>query len=364
MKYQIMLFSFFLCTLMGCAPNKKFSQSVEHKVIKNLLDHEISIDALDSILNRNMNQLNVPGVSFAIINDGKLIHSAVKGYADKEKKKKVSGKTIFEGASLSKPLFAYLVMMFVEEGKLNLDKPLHEYLRFEEISYDDRYKKITARMVLSHTSGFPNWRTDNKEGKMEIKFEPGSSFEYSGEGYQYLARVLMHILNTKDEGLEAIYQKRIAKPLEMEVTRFIQDAHNINHKAKPYQNGELIKGESLSKEFGAAFSIHSEAVDFSKWLIAVMEEKILSIDSYQKLFKEQIQLPENSMHRSQGITEWTLGFAKAPLPFGTVFAHGGNNLGYTSLFVINREKKWGSVMFTNANQSMLPLQVFMELNSM
>lgn len=366
MKKCILLLVLFLITIQ-CTKYSQKNQSQEpitsNKVVKNLLGTEVFSDSINKFIESNMKTLNVQGVSFAIINDGKIVHHFVSGYADLENKKRVTDKTIFEAASLSKPLFAYFTMMFVEEGKLDLDKPLYEYLPYEDIAYDDRYKKITARMVLSHTTGFPNWRTDdNSNSKLTIAFEPGTTFGYSGEGYQYLAKILAHIAETDDDGLEALYQEKIARPLSLKHTKFIQDDFNLEHKSKGYKNGKIISGNDDPAVFGAAYSIHSEAYDFSKWLIALMEQKGLNKNNFNQLFQDQVLLPEDAPHRQQGITNWTLGFAKATLAFGTVYGHGGNNLGFTSLMALNNEKKWGFIIFTNANQSNLPLQLFMYIN--
>lgn len=347
---------FFIITTSQCYGQKN------NTTIKNLLDNKITAENIESFLESNMKTQKVPGVSLAIINDGKLVYHTVKGYADLELKKKVTPTTIFEGASLSKPLFAYMAMQLVEKKVLDLDTPLYKYLPYPDIANDERYKKITARMVLTHTTGFPNWRTDYENKKLFISFDPGTSFQYSGEGYQYLAKVLMHLYNTDDKGLEKIYQEQIAIPFQLKYTKFVQDKYNKQHKASPYKQGKPIEGEDETDVFGAAFSIHSEAKDFSKWLIALLEEKGLSKSGYAQLFKTQVELPENAIQRQEGVTGWTIGFAEAPLPFGTVYAHGGNNYGYTSLFVIHREKKWGFVIFTNADQSMLPLQLLMHLN--
>ena len=141
-----------------------------------------------------MDTLNIPGLSIAVINDSKVVYHQTFGYANHEKKLPVTDKTIFERASLSKSIFAFFMMKFVEEGKIDLDKPLYEYLPYPDIAHDDRYKKIKGRMVLSHRSGFPNWRENEADRKLKIKFEPGTNYEYSGEGYQYLAMVLKNIL--------------------------------------------------------------------------------------------------------------------------------------------------------------------------
>lgn len=328
-------------------------------IVKNLVGKEISTDLIDSFINQQMEALDVPGISLAIINDGEVVYHLAEGFADIDKKERVTTRTIFEGASLSKPLFAYFIMGFVEEGKLDLDKPLHEYLPYKDIAYDERYKKITARMVLTHTTGFPNWRTDHEGGKLFISFEPGSTFQYSGEGYQYLAKVLAHILKTDDTGLEKVYQERVARPLNLKYTKYLQDSENMKNKSLGYKDGKDVGGDNDPKKFGSAFSIHSEALDFSKWLIALINKEGLSEKSYDELFKTQVVLSEDHPQRAAGITDWTLGFGKATMPFGSAYGHGGNNPGYASIFVISPDTKWGYVMFTNANQSELPM-VFLQ----
>lgn len=356
-KFAIPIILFSSLSLFPC---KSYSQKTDAvNTIKNLMGKEIPSDSIVAFLEEQMKILEVPGVSLAIINEGAVVYHLTKGYADIENKKKVTGKSIFEGASLSKPLFAYFIMGFVEEGKLNLDKPLYEYLPYPDIAADQRYKKITARMVLTHTSGFPNWRTDHEGGNLFISFEPGSAFQYSGEGYQYLAKVLIKILDTDDAGLEEVYQDRVARPLGLKYTKYLQDSKNMKNKAQGYKEGKTVKQDDDPGKFGSAFSIHSEALDFSKWLIALINKKGLSDKSYQELFKTQFELPDGHPQKQEGITDWALGFAKATLPFGSAFGHGGNNPGYASIFIIAPDAKWGYVMFTNANQSKLPM-VFLQ----
>ncbi|MEL6534929.1 MAG: serine hydrolase, partial [Bacteroidota bacterium] len=111
-----------------------------------------------------------------------------------------------------------------------------------------------------------------------------------------------------------------------------------------------------------AYSVHTHVEDYSKWVMALLAGKGLSASSYQELFQPQIAIPEDSPFRLQGVLNWTLGFAESQLPFGSLNGHGGNNPGYTSLLAFNREKKWGLVMFTNADQTDLPLQMLVYLN--
>ncbi len=337
------------------------SNTAHTQTLKNLIGTEISADSVTAFVLEQMKLQGVPGVSMAIINEGEVAYHLASGYSEVSSKQKISRKTIFEGASLSKPLFAYFVMGYVQEGTLDLDKPLYRYLPYAAIADDERYKKITARMVLSHTTGFPNWRSDHESGKLFISFEPGSAFQYSGEGYQYLAKVLAHILETDDAGLERAFQERVALPLDLNCTKFVQDAENMKNKAHGYIAEKAVAEDDDPKVFGAAFSIHSEALDFSKWLIALIQNEGLTGASYETLFKTQVVLPEGHPQTQAGVTDWTLGFAKATMPFGSAYGHGGNNPGYTSLFIIAPEAKWGYVMFTNADQSQLPMALLQYL---
>ena len=305
---------------------------------------------LDTLLTSKVKDLKIPGLSFALIEDGKVSYHKTIGYANLEKNIPVTEKTIFEGASMSKSVFAFFLMTYVEEGKLDLDKPLYEYLPYPDIAHDERYKTITARMVLSHRSGFPNWRENETDKTLKIKFDPGTSYEYSGEGYQYLAMVLRSIEGTDWNGLEAAFQKRIGEPLGLDHTVFIQTPYTIANKAEPYdESGKVIDWKNDywykkgSKEFGAAYSIHSEPIDFAKWMIAVMDGKLLSEESYNELFKHHSELPNASVKAF-----YTLGFNTVDKPYENIFFHSGNNDGFSCWYLLDKEKDWGFVFFTNS----------------
>ncbi|GAA4273897.1 serine hydrolase domain-containing protein [Aquimarina gracilis] len=318
--------------------------------IDSYLGFDIPKETLDGFLDAKMEEYDIPGLSIAVLNDGKVVCHKTKGLADVANKIPVDSKTIFEGASISKPVFGFFVMTFVEEGVLDLDKPLFEYLEYPDIAHDERYKKITARMALSHRSGFPNWREDNKDGKLNIQFEPGTDYFYSGEGYQYVTQVIKHILNTDDAGLEAEFQERVGKPLGLKHTVYIQNEYTRKHKAEPYdEDRNWIDWKNdywVQKEEGnfyAPSSIHSESLDFSKWMIGVMNKKVLSRQSYNELLKPHSKVPYDGVDVS-----YTLGFLTIHFPFTNIYLHSGNNEGFTSWFTLDTEKDWGFVIFTNS----------------
>ena len=335
---------------LACSVILLFSCKSEDSIDSYLGFDTIPKESLDQFLDEKVKDFDIPGMSIAFINDGKVVHHRVMGLASKENNLPITNATVFEGASMSKSIFAYFVMKYVDEGKLDLDKPLYEYLPYEDIAHDDRYKKITARMVLSHRSGFPNWRQDREDGKLVIHFDPGTDYRYSGEGYMYLSKVLKEIDQTDWEGLETIFQEKVAKPLGMEHTVFIQDEYSKANKAEPYdEKGIWINPErdwdSIYRyQFRAPASIHSESLDFSKWLIALSNNEGLSEESFKEMYTVHSFVEE-----FDGIkVDYTLGFFKPRIPLTNLYVHGGNNYGFTSSFVIDPEKGWGFVLFTNS----------------
>ncbi|MCP5105160.1 MAG: beta-lactamase family protein, partial [bacterium] len=157
---------------MACGPADKEVEQVKQKTAPPL--------QLDKAIPALMEKADIPGMSMAIINNSKIVSRKVFGVKNTKTKTPVTGDTLFEAASLTKPVLAYSALKLVDEGKLELDKPLYQYFEYKDIQHDERYKLITARIVLKHSSGFPNWRTMNNDKKLDIKFTPGEKFSYSG----------------------------------------------------------------------------------------------------------------------------------------------------------------------------------------
>lgn len=325
----------------------------DQQTIENIDSAKIPVTGLEEFIDEKINEMKVPGLSMVIINEGKIVYHLTKGYADIEEKQPVTKQTLFEGASISKPVFAYLIMKLVDEGKLGLDKPLHQYLDhpFPGLDSTDKgYKEITARMVLSHSTGFPNWRGN---AELSTKFKPGTAFGYSGEGYQYLVHVVQSILDTDYIGLEAYFHEKVAVTFKMAHTTYLPNSYSLKKKATPHKNGENLPKKENTQEFNAAAGIHTEALEYSQWLIGLMNKQGLTKENYKELFADQIVTPKSEWFNEVDITHWTLGFAKHEFEFlnTPIYGHIGNNEGFTSLFLMDLDKKWGMVLFTNADQA-------------
>ncbi len=174
---------------------------------------------LDAEIARLMTVGKIPGVAVAVIENGKVGHVTAMGVRN-EKGDPLTPDTIMYAASITKAAFAYYVMMLVDDGKLDLDKPISTYLpkplpdypAYADLAKDERWRAITPRILMTHSAGFPNFRWLNPDKTLDIKFDPGSRYAYSGEGVNLLQFVIEQGLGLQvgDE-----MNRRIFQPLGM-----------------------------------------------------------------------------------------------------------------------------------------------------
>jgi len=325
----------------------------------------IELSALDAFIDQQMANLDMPSLSIAVISSGEVVYARATGIANRETGMPVDEDSIFEAASLSKPVFAYFTLRLVERGVLDLDVPLHTYLPMEELEYDQRYHKVTARMVLSHTTGFPNWRwfdpapleRNIERGMMYMKLNPGD-FGYSGEGYHYLAQVIAHLTNNDMTSIDALFQDEVAIPLELKNSAFIRTDYIGEHKVTGHREGNVDDDgwprsfpNDTPLTFGAAGRLHTNAPNYARFMIALIEGGELGSELMSEFFKEQSQIPKDSDTRHlTGATAWGLGIAIEPTPYGIRYEHGGNNGGFQSGMMLFLEKGLGYVFFTNSDK--------------
>ena len=152
----------------------------------------------DAGLPQLMNEALVPGASLAIIRGGRIAEVVSCGVRHSRSPLSVDENTVFDAASLSKPIFAQVVLQLVDQGKLTLDTLLVNQLA-GYIANDPRASSISVAHALSHSSGLPNWRS--LEHPLRTYFSPGERFSYSGEGFLYLQRVVEAVTGEPLEGL-------------------------------------------------------------------------------------------------------------------------------------------------------------------
>ena len=184
----------------------------------------------------------VPAVGMAVVQDGRTAWTSYTGVQDTTTNQPVNADTIWPAASLSKPVFAFAALHLVDEGKLDLDKPLKSYVP-DHAPDDARGNTITARHVLSHSSGLRNWR-NRVDQPLVPEFEPGTRFQYSGEGFYYLQRAVEHITQ---KGFEQFMDERIFNPLGMKSSTYFWRQDIGPRVVTGYDRGQ--PATSYSKEF-------------------------------------------------------------------------------------------------------------------
>ncbi len=304
---------------------------------------------LNNAIPQLLDSASIPGMAISVIRDGKMAYTQVYGVKSTETKEKMAINTVFEAASLSKPVFAYVCLQLMEQGLLNLDKPLYTYLPYPDIARDERYKKITARMVLSHTSGFPNWRNNDS---LRINFEPGQKFSYSGEGYVYLQKVVEKITG---KPLNDLITEKVFRPLGMSNSSYIWRADFEAKTAAPHDafNNALPKNKPTTAN--AAASLHTTAPDYAAFVTAVLNGTGLKKQTLTAMFTPQIQVPEKRTNAAAALSTsvaWGLGVGLQETPAGKAFWHWGDNYSFRCYVLAYPKEKMGVVYFTNSNNGL------------
>jgi CubicO group peptidase (beta-lactamase class C family) len=350
-------------SLLGFAVVSVVFAAGQETSVKRLDGSTISSSEIDGTVTRLMQAAEVPGTGIAIFDHGKIAYLKAYGFRNKEKDVPLTIDSVTYAASFSKVTFAYMVMQLVDEGVLDLDKPVYEYLpkplpeyaKYSDLANDERYKRITARMLLDHTSGFPNWRWIEDDRKLRIHFEPGTRYAYSGEGIDLLQLVVETI--TK-KPLEDLMQQHVFQPFGMTRTSMIwQERFETD-----YTNGYDEYGRSLGPDkrtnAEAAGSMVTTIHDFALFMQAVMEGKRLRKKTREQMLSPQIQIM--SKHEFPTMSDQTtdenkairlsygLGWGLYWTPYGEAFFKEGHSDGWMNYTVCFDKLKSGIVIMTNS----------------
>ena len=305
----------------------------------------VVVERLEKDIPQLMKDADIPGLSAALIRNGKLVWHKNFGVANAETNEPVTDETIFEAASLTKIVTAYAALQLVDQGKLDLDKPLNQYLGNNYDAGDDqRINLITARHVLSHSSGFPNWRPQGSP-TLPIRFTPGEKFSYSGEGFVYLSKVIEHITSMK---FDEYIKKNVFDPLQMSHSSFSWlDSYKKLH---VYRHDGFGKKTSRSEEpgYNAAASLRTTAEDYANFVIAVLKGKGLKKTTWQQMLSSQIIVDKEKAPQ----VSWGLGLGLETSAVGKTFWHWGDqgdSKCYVTAFI---EPQDAIVYFTNSRNGL------------
>ena len=257
-------------------------------------------------------------------------------------------------------------MQLFDECKIDLDKPLYTYLRkplpeyamYKDLEGDDRWKLITARNCLDHTTGFPNWRQFNPldNQKLEIFFTPGKRYAYSGEGL-YLLQMVIETITSRQ--LEDLAQEKIFKPFGMSRTSFLWQSSFENDFAVGHTTNEDTLAKDKRTKANAAGSMETTIADYTRFIAGVMQGKGLSQKSKEEMLHAQIdirtkhQFPSlnndtTSVNRKIQLS-YGLGWGLFTTNYGRAFFKEGHGNGWEHYMISIPSEKYSLVIMTNSD---------------
>jgi CubicO group peptidase (beta-lactamase class C family) len=330
-------------------------------------------------LPRLMEVVSLPGLTMATVEDGKVVWTRAVGLTNVETKAPMREDSVFEAASMSKPVFAYVVLKLAEEGLIDLDRPLVQYLRPDYLSNHPYIDLISAQHVLCHSTGFPNWRRSPEE-KLTPAFKPGTRFSYSGEAYQWLQFVVEKITGA---GVDMVMRSRLFGPAQMPLSTFgwsadIARLSVYGYKGPGDEEGQLGPqykrdlsnrllpiAAKLGKPISAmtdeeirrvlpeakgvtnvAGMLSTTAAEYARFMTLVMDHSKRA--SWEFTETSRRAMVSQQMTRKTNALYWGLGWGLEQSPSGLLFYHSGNNYGIFNVFGVGDPvRRRAIVIFTN-----------------
>ena len=309
---------------------------------------------VDEFIKAEMEKQKIPGVSLAVVKDGKPLIVKGYGFANLEHQVPVKPETIFQSGSVGKQFTAMAVMLLVEEGKVSLDEKIGKYLG----EVPESWSNITVRHLLSHTGGMTDYPRDfdfrrdytedeilKRAKEIPVAFKPGEKWQYSNLGYVTLG-ILIGKVSGKFYG--DFLQERVFKPLGMTTARILNEADIVPNRAAGYR---LVKGEVKNQEWvsptintTADGSLYLTALDMMKWDEALASGKLLKKTSYDEMWTP-IKLNDGNTH------PYGFGWALRSMNGSRVIEHGGAWQGFKAHIARIPEKRLTVIVFANLIQT-------------
>jgi len=333
-----------------------------------------------------MRLAGLPGLSMAALDRGNVVWQQTFGVADIQTQAPVQPDTLFEGASTSKPVFAYAVLQLVDRGVIDLDRPLALYHRPPYLPPDARLDRVTARHVLTHTSGLRNWATEGDAESFRPLLEPGRGVVYSGEGFLWLQLVVEKLMG---KGLDALMRELLFEPAGMKHSSFMLDTDTEGKLAYAHSGGRRSPGQGMRDILGlvtplaqkwnkplrdwthedwlrsaavldparptqrvrfqsAAASLFTTADDYARFLGLFMDEAPRKAWQISDALRRQAIAPLVPVRGSSSLARG-LGWSVESCGGGTRFGHEGNNDNRATSYVAGEARTGNAlVILTNA----------------
>lgn len=326
-------------------------------------DSKISAERLTTEIERIVGDAKITGLSAVVINDNKIVYQNTFGVKDKRTNEKIDKDTVLYAASFTKPLFAYAFLQMVEKKIFDLDKPVYTYLKkpigeyekWKDLAGEKDFERITARMILSHSSGLPILRQLYAD-KLSIIAQPHTRFYYSNEALNLLGFVVEEHTNRK---LEDLVEETVFEPLGMKRSGMIWRANFDDNFAFGYDKNETLVGAQKRTSSRAAGSMVTTAADYAQFVMAMMNKRGLSKKSFKEMFTPQIEVESERgfgplRARFSGKYKniklaWGLGWGLFESKNGQAFFHSGHTEGWQNYTVVYPKKKIAVVLMSSSD---------------
>ncbi|MFO1080254.1 MAG: serine hydrolase domain-containing protein [Reyranellaceae bacterium] len=290
-------------------------------------------DALRTLLA----EARIPGAALAVI-DKDAIDVQVAGAANLETGAAVEADTLFDAASLSKPVFALAVLQLIDAGRLALDSRLSEHVP-DYVPNDPRAQTATVGQALSHSTGLPNWRS--VETPLETRFDPGTCFGYSGEAITWLQKAVEAVTG---EALDDVVRRGVFEPLGMTASSYLWQPLLESRYAAPHDAEQKVSAKRKPAEAMAAYSLQTTAADYGRFLRAVLSGGGLPPATAAQWLTPHVAVEED------GSVAWGLGWGLEPA-LGTFFQWGDNDR-YKAFAIGSIRARSAVVVLTNGFNGM------------
>ena len=305
-------------------------------------------------LEASLKRHNAAAVGISIIKDGKISWTGT--FGEHAPGVPATAATMFNVASLAKPVTAEVTMRLVAAGAISLDEPMSAYWVDPDIVDDPRHKLLTPRIALSHQTGFPNWRFQNAGNKLAFTAEPRSGFTYSGEGYEYLRRFLE---KKTGKGFETLVAETVFTPLGMNSAAFSEQSWMGGRYAMPMDRSGTFKPADLAKtgKPNAADNLFVTTEDYAKFLISVVNNFGLTPVVAAERQRRQVDIPappackptanQAKIAGCPDVTEFGLGWITYRFGDRAILSNTGNDWGEFAMVYIEPATGNGLVIFVN-----------------
>ena len=329
----------FAAVLVGCAPK---ADPYKEELQKIIVKAEVPLIQLESNFNGERLSYQIENPNF---------YDSVKIAAGEATPKPA----VFQAASLSKVVFAYIVMKMYDRGEIDLDAPICNYTDIDRFEDKESAKKLTARIVLNHRTGLPNWSKGPSTQEwptspITFKFPVDSCYGYSGEGFAFLQRAVENIRGKK---IDEVAKEEVFGPLGMEYSSYEWQDMYDSLAVDGYNKSGENRGKGRHPRANVGYTLRTCAADYAKFLQELLDGNSLSPQAKEVFFtpcaEKAIRYAKNHRECDNSIA-WAMGIGTEDNPeFGKVLWHWGDNGSFKALFLVIPSANGYLTYFTNSN---------------